>query len=129
MSAAAYTCTRSRPSEGAGRTAARVPSVQGQPRPRPSLDLGQPPLEKAAFGISGDERQSASVGGRGVGPAAETAEEIGARSRQQVILAEVALGLGGVQEPEARVRPVGHGHGAARSSSTTGDGRTRSSTS
>src|SRR5438034_5907639 len=56
------------------------------------LDLAQPPLEKSALGVVGDQRERSRITRGRLRRGSEATQEIGPRGVQQVIAVEVAGG-------------------------------------
>src|SRR2546422_23537 len=74
----------------------------------PPVALAQPPLEKSALGVIGDQRERSRVALRRFRRGSETAQQIGARGMQQVVAVEVAGGGQRFDERERRSRAVHH---------------------
>src|SRR2546425_13085958 len=55
----------------------------------PPLNLAQPPLEKSALGVIGDQREGSRIALRRFLRGSETAQQIGARGMQQMITVEL----------------------------------------
>ena len=92
------------------------------------LNFAQPPLEKPALAVVGDQCQRARVALRRFLGGSEAAQQIGAGGMQQVIVVEIA----GLRPAHRSVASAGWGPSTiatatARFSDTTGEGCTRSS--
>src|SRR5207245_6387934 len=74
----------------------------------PPLNLAQPPLEKSALGVIGDQREGSRIALRRFLRGSETEQQIGARGMQQMITVELAAGGERIDERERRPRAVRH---------------------
>src|SRR5205809_2130205 len=75
----------------------------------PPVDLAQPPLEKSALGVIGDQRERSRVALRRFRRGSDAAQQVGARGMEQVIAVEVAGGGQRLDEGERRAGAVHHG--------------------
>src|SRR5213594_1485370 len=72
------------------------------------LNFAQPPLEKSALAVIGDQRQRSCVALSRFFRGPSAAQQIGACSMQQVIVIEIAGGGERIDERERRLRAVHH---------------------
>src|SRR5688572_31601409 len=72
--------------------------------------LGQPPLEKTAFGLLLCEVQGAPERSARLGGATEAAAELGARRVGEAVVAKVAAGEDAVDQLDSGRRAIAHGH-------------------
>src|SRR5947208_16933556 len=75
----------------------------------PPVDLAQPPLEKSALGVIGDQRERSRVALRRFRRGSDAAQQVGARGMEQVIAVEVAGGGQRLAEGERRLSADHHG--------------------
>src|SRR5579863_3032623 len=75
------------------------------------LNFAQPALQKSAFGIISDQRQRSLIVFRGFHRGTKTAQQIRARSMEQMIVREIVGCCQSIDQVEACLRALGHSHG------------------